>query len=181
MKKLKIYLIAIGCLFLVALTLALIFYIVFQDPGIRGLRFYNVGETLYVKIKYFSCAGYRVEPLKTDEMIIIGEREVDPADFMGDKSIVKINLFETDVSDKLKKSYNYFEVYDQTFETLNAKKDIDIKFMLCPSTGHGVCIYVGFEDSFESSVTENSILYKPLDSIVPIGSFNFKLGKIGDG
>ena len=67
--------------------------------------------------------GYSVETLKNNELIIKGEREVNSSNLIGENAI-KITLYETKISDKLKKDYKYFEVYALNLKVLETKGDI---------------------------------------------------------
>lgn len=169
LKKFRTYFFATFCLFLIVALIFFSFY-VRENAGIQSIRFYNKGDKVCLKIKYVDCMGYSVETLKNNETIMIGEREVNYSNLMGENA-TKITLYETKISDKLKKDYEYFEVYDVNLKVSETKGDIDIKFMLCPSAEHSLKIYVGFDDAFQTFANE----YTKINS--PLGTIQLELGE----
>lgn len=170
MKKFRFYFLAAICsLLIVALTL-LSFYSCKMNTGIQNLMFYIKRDKVCLEIKYLDCMGYSVEALKNNELIIKGEREVNSSNLIGENAI-KITLYETKISDKLKKDYKYFEVYAVNLKVSETKGDIGVKFMLCPSAEHSVKIYVGFDDAFQTFVNE----YTKTNS--PLGTIQLELGE----
>lgn len=169
MKKYTFYFLVPICLFLIV---ALIFFCSFTSEmvGIQSLMFYIKRDKVCLEIKYLDCMGYTVEPLKNNEIILEGEREVASSELIGGNAI-KITLFETRISEKLKNDYKSFEVYILNLKGLEAQDDIEIKFMLCPSAEHSLKIYVGFDATFQTFVNE----YTKINS--PLGNIRLELGE----
>ena len=94
-KKFRIYFLATFCLFLIVALILFSFY-VRENPGIQSIKFYKKGDKVCLKIKYVDCMGYRVETLKNNEAIIIGEREVNYSNLIGENAI-KITLYENKI------------------------------------------------------------------------------------
>jgi hypothetical protein len=169
LKKFRTYLFATFCLFLIVALIFFSFYLR-ENAGIQSIRLYNKGDEVYLKIKYVDCMGYSVESLKNNETIMIGEREVNYSNLIGENA-TQITLYETKISDKLKKDYEYFEVYDVNLKVSETKGDIDIKFILCPSPEHSLKIYLGFDNDFQTFINE----YTKINS--PLGTIRLELGK----
>lgn len=169
MKKFRFYFLVTFCLFLIVVPIFFVFYSI-ENPGIQSLRFYNKNDKVCLKIKYVDCWGYCVETLKNNDMIIIGERDFKASDFIGENAI-EISLYDSDMSNKLKKDYNYFEVYNVNLKNAKTNKSLDIRFMLCPSADHALKIYVGFEENFKTFVTEHT------KTNIPIGTIYLELGE----
>ena len=90
LKKFKTYFFATFCLFLIVALIFFSFY-VRENIGIQSIRFYNKGDKVCLKIKYVDCMGYSVETLKKNETIMIGERQVNYSNLMGENA-TKITL-----------------------------------------------------------------------------------------
>ena len=134
-----------------------------QNAGIQDLHFYKQSNKVCLDTEYLDCMGYRVEILKSNDVIMKGERPVPFQDLIGENAI-KISLYETKF-DKLLIAYDTFTVYNVPLE------DTDLKFMLCPSEEHSLYVYIGFEDNIKALATESTELN------IPFGTIRLELGE----
>ncbi|MBS6475430.1 MAG: hypothetical protein KH354_05555 [Clostridiales bacterium] len=132
-----------------------------QSRGIQEISAVtDASGNVFVNIKYSDCLGYSVQNAKEDERIYYGERAVRYDGFLG-KNLIKITLYDTNVSDRLLKLHGTFKP--------RAFKWHNLRFMIAPMDDHSVVIYVGSDE--ELVVDEQN--YTKLN--LPFGSIRVRL------
>ena len=128
-----------------------------QGRGIQDISAVTDGSgNVFVNIKYSDCLGYSVQNAKEDERIYYGERAVQYDGSLG-KNLIKIMLYDTDVSDRLLKLYGAFKP--------RAFKWHDLRFMIVPMDDHSIVVYVGSDEKLTVEEQNYTKLNEPFGSI----------------
>lgn len=122
-----------------------------QSRGIQEISAVtDASGNVFVNIKYSDCLGYSVQNAKEDERIYYGERAVRYDGFLG-KNLIKITLYDTNVSDRLLKLHGTFK--PRAFK------------WHAPMDDHSVVIYVGSDEELVVDEQNYTKLNLPFGSI----------------